>query len=124
MSYPFRIGSYFGKGEQYYSWIHIDDICNLFYEVLVNDSMISTFNGSAPSPATNKEIAQAISIAKNQKNIIIPVPAFFLKSLMGEMSDVVLNSCRAIPSALMATNCQFKHTVLPMAIKDLFDKKI
>ncbi len=124
MSYPFRVGSYFGNGSQFYPWIHIDDICKLFHKALTDDSMKSTYNGTAPSPATNKELAEAISFAKNNKNIIIPVPAYMVRLLMGEMSEVVLNSCRAIPSALMETDFQFNHPDLNLAVKDLFDRNI
>ncbi len=124
MSYPFRIGSYFGNGQQYYPWIHIDDICQIFWEALQNESMTGIYNASAPNPATNKEIAQAIAQAYGKKALLLPIPAFLTKALMGEMSSCVLNSTRAIPQALQNQGFQFQYPNLVAAIKDLLDRNI
>ena len=69
MTYPLRVGSYFGNGQQYYPWIHLDDICQIFIKALLNDKMVGIYNGTAPSPVTNKQLAQAISKAHHQKTL-------------------------------------------------------
>jgi uncharacterized protein (TIGR01777 family) len=124
MSYPFRLGSYFGNGQQYYSWIHLDDICQIFIKAILNDQMTGIYNGTAPSPATNKDLAQAISKAHHQKTLLVPAPSFAAKTLLGEMSAVVLHSTRAIPKALQEMQHVFQFTDLVAALEDLFKRKM
>lgn len=123
-TYPFRIGAYFGFGQQYYAWIHIDDICKIFIRAIGDVSMTGIYNGTAPTPVTTKELAQAISKAYHQKTLLLPVPTPLMKIAMGEMSDIVLNSTRAIPKALQDLNFQFEHSELVAAIEDLIGKGI
>lgn len=123
-TYPFRLGAYFGFGQQYYSWIHIDDICKIFIRAIEDASMTGIYNGAAPTPITTKELAQAISKAYHQKTLLLPVPTPLLKLGMGEMSDIVLNSTRAIPKALQDLNFQFEHPELVGAIEDLIKKEM
>lgn len=118
-SYPFRIGAYFGWGQQYYPWIHIDDMCKIFIKAIEDASMSGIYNGAAPTPATTKEIAKAIANAYQQKTLLLPVPTPFLRLAMGEMASIVLNSTRAVPKALQDMNFEFEYPVLTPAIKNL-----
>lgn len=124
MSYPLRVGSYFGNGQQYYPWIHLDDICQVFIKALLKDSMTGIYNGAAPIPATNKHLAKAISKAHDQKTLLIPVPSCAAKTMLGEMSAVVLNSTRAIPQALQKEQHEFQFPELIPALEDLFKRKL
>lgn len=124
MSYPLRVGSYFGDGQQYYPWIHLDDICQIFIKALLNENMTGIYNGTAPSPVTNKDLAQAISKAHHQKTLLVPAPSFAAKTLLGEMAAVVLNSTRAIPKALQEMQYEFQFSDLVPALEDLFKRKI
>lgn len=124
LSYPVRVGAYFGNGQQYYPWIHIDDICQIFITALENEQMAGIYNGSAPEPATNKAIAAALAKATPKKIALMPVPAFSARLLMGEMANIILNSTRAVPKALEQVNFQFQHPNLSHAIEDLLERKV
>lgn len=124
MSYGFRLGAYFGNGQQYMAWIHIDDLCNIFIRALEEEKMTEVYNGTAPSPTTNKALTKALSAAHNQCTLILPVPAFALRTAMGEMADVVLHSTRAIPQALLDINHQHQFPELVGALEDLLKRKI
>ncbi len=124
LSYGFRVGAYFGNGQQYMSWIHIDDICNIFIRALEDDRMDGIYNGTAPSPTTNKVLAQALSTARDQHTLLVPVPKFALRAAMGEMADVVLNSTRVIPKALMDLGYDFQFPELVGALEDLLKRKL
>lgn len=124
MSYPLRVGSYFGDGQQYYPWIHLDDICQIFIKALLEKSMTGVYNGAAPAPVTNKKLAEAISKAHHQKTLLVPVPSFAAKTLLGEMSAVVLNSTRAVPQALQQMQHEFQFPDLVLALEDLFKRKL
>lgn len=123
-TYPFRIGAYFGFGQQYYAWVHIDDICKIFIRAIEDASMTGIYNGAAPTPVTTKELAQALSKAYHQKTLLLPVPTPALRLAMGEMADIVLNSTRAIPKALQDSGFQFEHSELVGAMEDLIKKAI
>jgi hypothetical protein len=124
MSYPLRVGSYFGNGQQYYPWIHLDDICQIFIKALHENTMTGIYNGTAPVPTTNKQLAQAISKAQHQKTLLVPVPYCAAKTMLGEMSAVVLNSTRAIPQALQKLQHDFQFPNLVPALEDLFKRKL
>lgn len=124
MTHFSRTGSYFGNGQQYYAWIHIDDIARLFIEAMENQQMAGIYNGTAPQPATNKDLGQALIQGRQKKMLLLPVPSFVPKLLMGEMANVVLNSTRAIPEATTATGFKFQYGDLTTAIKDLYQRKI
>lgn len=124
MTYPLRVGSYFGNGQQYYPWIHLDDICHIFIKALQEEAMTGIYNGSAPIPATNKSLAQAISKARHQKTLLVPVPYCAAKAMLGEMSAVVLNSTRAIPQALQKMQHDFQFPDLVPALEDLLKRKL
>lgn len=123
-SYPFHLGTYFGNGQQYYSWIHLDDICHIFIKALEDKNMSGIYNGTSPFPATNKTIAHAIAQVYKQKTLIVPIPRLVAQLLMGEMSAIVLNSTPVIPQALQELNYSFLFSDLGSALKDIFDRKI
>lgn len=124
MSYGFRVGAYFGWGQQYMAWIHIDDICNIFIRALEDEQMTGVYNGTAPEPVTNKHLAQALSTARDQHTLLVPVPTPALRLAMGEMADVVLNSTRVVPQALMDLQHEFLYPDLVRALEDVLRRKI
>lgn len=124
MSYGFRVGAYFGWGQQYMAWIHIDDICNIFIHALEDEQMKGVYNGTAPEPVTNKHLAKALSTARDQHTLLVPVPTPALRLAMGEMADVVLNSTRVIPQALMDLQHEFLYPDLIQALEDVLRRKI
>lgn len=123
-SYRFRIGSYFGKGNQYYSWIHLDDICNILIHAMENSTMDGVYNGVAPNPTTSKGLAQQIANAKQQKALLVPVPKWLMNIAMGEMSAALYNSTKVAPEELLTTDFSFEHPDLLGALKHLFHNKI
>jgi len=126
MILPARMGAgaYFGDGAQWYSWIHLDDVCNLFIHAIQQATLAGTYNAVAPNPATNKELAAALMRALDRPQILLPAPAFALKLAMGEMADVVLNSTRVSSAKVEASGFRFSHPNLEAALLDLLTRKI
>lgn len=114
-----RVGSYFGNGKQWYSWIHIEDVCRLFLHALENPDMRGIYNAVAPNPVTNKELVEQIGKVKGGPNLIAPVPAFLLRTAMGEMADVVLNSNRVSAEKTETTGFSFLFPELRPTLEDL-----
>lgn len=123
-SYKVRVGAYFGDGAQYYSWIHIDDLCKIFMEAVENETMEGIYNGVAPEAVSNKHLAKTIAKAMDKKALVMPVPTFALRLAMGEMAAAILDSTRVQPNRLLEAKFEFDHTDLEQALRDLLEKRL
>ena len=117
------IYNYFGSGSQYYSWIHIDDLCRIFLKNVSDDTMVGVYNTVAPKPITNKEFTVEIKDALGGI-AALPAPKFGLRLLLGEMADVVLNSNRVYPDRLEDTKFHYDYSDLGLSVKDLVNREI
>jgi uncharacterized protein (TIGR01777 family) len=114
------LGAILGTGKQWQSWIHIDDLVEMFYLSLVNSSVNGVYNAVAPEPIRHREMMKMIA-KKLKKPLIFPaIPAWFLKVILGEMSILVTGgnniSSEKIQKELTFT---FKFTSFAEAIKKL-----
>ena len=120
MSRPVRwgVGSPLAKGDQYVSWIHIDDLISSIIHIF-NNQLEGPFNLSAPEPATNKELMQSIAKALKKPFFMPAVPGFVIRTMVGEMASAVLGSCRTSSEKLVASGFQFQYGDLKVALRDL-----
>ena len=118
---PLKAGlsSYFGDGQQWYPWIHIDDLCNMFIHALHTESIKGVYNAVAPNPVRNIDFARQLGEATQKSPLIVPAPAFALRLGMGEMADVVLNSTRCSSQKIEATGFAFQFSDLVPALRDV-----
>jgi len=116
--------TYFGNGRQWYSWIHLDDICRQFIFVLENEKTEGVYNGVAPHPARNKTIAQVLPKAKGISAIVLPAPSIALRLAMGEMADAVLNSSKVSSEKIQQAGFQYEHPDLEEALRHLIQQKL
>ena len=114
--------AYFGSGKQYYSWIHINDICKMFKECLLNKQASGIYNAVVPLPLTNKDFTKVIAKSLYNPHLVVPAPAFALRLAMGEMANVVLNSNRVIPTRMTELGFEYEFEDLSKAIIDLTQK--
>ena len=91
LPFNFWLGIYFGNGEQIYSWIHIEDLCQMFIMAIENEKMKGVYNGAAPHPVTNKDFTEITAKALDKSALLVPSPSFAMRLAMGEMADVVLS---------------------------------
>lgn len=120
---PFKlfVGGPLGSGKQYYSWIHIDDIANLFVFALETPAAIGPINGTSPNPATNKELGKMLGRQLGRPSFI-GAPGFLLKLALGEKADLVLTGQRVRPKRALDLGFQFAHPELPEALAHLLTK--
>lgn len=123
-TYKVGVGTYFGDGSQIYSWIHIDDICQMFIHALENEDLDNIYNGVSPNPVSNKKLAIDIGKAMNKTTLPIPAPAFAMKIALGEMSAVVLSSSNVSAQRISETGFQFEYPELIPALKDILGRKV
>ena len=119
MLLPFRLGAggRLGAGTQWMSWIHVDDLAEMFAFALEND-VRGVWNAASPNPVTNARFTRELGGALHRP-AILPVPAFALKILFGEMAGVILGSQRAVPEAALHAGFSFRFADLSAALRDL-----
>lgn len=117
---PFRLGlgARLGGGEQWFPWIHMDDIVGILRHSLVNEQVKGPINGAAPGIVTNADFTKDLAAVLNRPTFF-PVPEFALQILMGEMAEVVLNSQRVVPKVALDTGYEFKYPNLRPALESL-----
>lgn len=118
---PFRlgVGGPLAGGEQYVSWIHIEDELGLIMWALDDESVSGTINATSPEPVTNKEFSKALGRAVNRP-AIMPVPGLVLDLKFGrEFGQVLRGGQRVIPKRAVELGYEFKHPRLDEALSDL-----
>lgn len=124
LSFMFRLGIYFGNGKQWYSWIHIDDLCRMFIWAIENEKAEGVYNAVSPQPLSNYDLTKAISTAKGGAYLLMPAPAFALRLAMGEMADAVLNSSKVSSQKIENEGFTFQFPEAVLALKDLLKRKV
>jgi uncharacterized protein (TIGR01777 family) len=116
---PFRmgVGGRLGSGKQWMSWIHLEDLAAMF-QFALEHPVRGAFNGVAPYPVSNSEFTGTLSQALHRP-AIFPVPAFALKAIFGEMSEILLASQRVTPASAEAAGFRFRFPQLAPALADL-----
>jgi uncharacterized protein len=109
------IGSPLGTGSQWVSWIHEQDLVDVFVDAIENPNQ-AIVNAVAPNPATNTQMLKAIAKTLNKPTFMPNVPGFVLKIILGEMATVVLGSAK-VESNVPKEN--FKFPNIDSAIEDL-----
>jgi len=97
----FGVSGYFGNGAQWYSWIHLDDLAKIYMAAIDDERYTGPINATAPIPVRNKRLAKVLAKALSNPAIALPVPAFGLKLVFGEMSHTILDSCRVSSQKLV-----------------------
>ncbi|MEW9799179.1 TIGR01777 family oxidoreductase [Alteromonas sp. CYL-A6] len=122
MALPFKlgIGGKIGSGEQYLSWIHIDDMVSAMLYLLSHDSCRGVYNMTAPEPVTNKVFSQALARALHRP-CLFTVPAFSMKLLMGEAADMVLTGQRVVPARLQEAGFSFRYADADSALTAIYN---
>ena len=125
MALPVRwgVGSPLASGHQYLSWIHIDDLCQMFIKAIEDEKMQGAFNAVGVEPVTNKEMTQAIAKILKKPLWTPHVPDFALKLVLGEMADIVIHGNKISSQKIQKIGFTFQFTDLGQALQNLFEKK-
>ncbi len=118
---PFRLGmgGPLGRGDQWMSWIALEDHLRAMEHALFVDRVNGPVNVVSPNPVRNLHFAATLGRVLTRP-AIIPVPVVALELLYGEMArETILASQRALPAALSASGFDFKHPTLEGALRSL-----
>jgi uncharacterized protein (TIGR01777 family) len=115
---PFKLGlgGPIAGGEQFLSWIHLEDEVSLILWALDNEEVSGVINASAPNPVTNREFAKALGRALHRP-AVIPVPKLAVTAMRGrELADAVAGGARVIPRRALDLGSEFRHPDLDEAL--------
>lgn len=112
------LGSPFGNGRQWQSWIHIADITSMYKAAIVG-KWEGVFNGTAPNPVTNSELTSAIAKHLNKPFFMPKVPRLLMRMLLGKMHVLLFASQKVLPKLALQNGFEFKYNRLNDALNDL-----
>ncbi len=121
LPYQMYVGGPAGSGRQFMPWIHIDDEVNAIRFLIEQSTAQGAFNLCAPSPVTNREFGNTLGRVMHRPSLL-PVPAFVLHMLLGEVADLVLEGQRAFPKRLQSLGYEFRFAELEPALRDLLSR--
>lgn len=116
---PFRmgVGGKVGSGQQWMSWIALDDVVSAIGHVLTSEAVKGSVNFVAPNPVRNAEFTRTLGKVLSRPTIF-PIPAFGVRLVFGEMADaLLLSSQRVEPRRLKEAGYQFRHPQLESTLR-------
>lgn len=125
MLFPFSmgLGGVVGNGQQYMSWISIDDVVGVIDTMLANNEMTGPYNLVAPNPVTNYSFTKSLGKVLRRPTVS-PLPAFMARMMFGEMADaLLLSSSRVATTRLKSAGYTFADSDLTETLTRLLDKK-
>ena len=121
---PFKLGGggVMGSGDQYVSWVALDDLTGIVLHALTNESLAGPVNAVAPHPVTNYELTKTLGrVLKRPTKAWMPTPV--VKALFGEMGDaLLLSSTRVEPARLQASGYTFRYPELEGALRHILGR--
>ena len=121
-SFKLGLGGRLGHGNQWMSWIHRQDWVAIADRLLIDSSLSGAFNATAPNPVTNTEFTRRLG-AHLHRPTFLHLPALLLKSLLGEMSSLMLGSQRVIPKRMLESGLEFHFQDLDSALRQILAAK-
>ena len=115
--FKFGVGGRLGSGQQWMSWIAIEDVVGIIRHAIANEQVSGPVNVVAPNPVRNEEFTRLLA-GMLHRPAIFPAPAFVLRLAMGEMADaVLLSSDRVKPGQMLAAGYKFRFEILEPALR-------
>ena len=108
-----------GNGNQYFPWIHITDLCNIYLKAINDQNMNGAYNAVSPGYVTHNEFIRTMARVMNKPLFLPPVPAFVLKMILGEMSEVILKGNRISSEKIISSGYRFIYMNLDSALKNI-----
>ena len=121
-AFKLGVGGSMGSGQQWMSWIHIDDYIAVLIELLTNPNAQGAYNMTAPQPLTNQAFTEHLAKALNRR-VFFSTPAWVLQLLLGERADLLLGGQRVFPVRVTDLGYTFKYHDLDDTLQALFNQK-
>ncbi|MGK2878175.1 MAG: TIGR01777 family oxidoreductase [Solirubrobacterales bacterium] len=119
-AFKLGVGGKLGDGDQWWSWVTLDDVVRAFVHAVDHPELRGPFNVAAPNPVTNAEFTKSLGSVLHRPTFL-PAPKFALKTFAGEMADEMLLASQRIDSSkITAAGFDFSDTELDPALASIF----
>ncbi|WP_025716206.1 TIGR01777 family oxidoreductase [Paenibacillus sp. 1-18] len=118
LPYKFGFGGKIGSGNQWMSWIHIEDIVRLITYCIHTTEIVGAVNASSPHPLTNDQFGRTVAQVYHRPHWFA-VPGFLVQKLVGEMSTLVLDGQKVLPRKAVEHGFKFNYPLLKEALEEL-----
>ncbi|GIO97737.1 epimerase [Paenibacillus lautus] len=118
LPYKLGVGGKIGSGKQWLSWIHIDDIVDLIDYCIRHEDISGAVNAASPHAVTNDEFGRSIAKVYHRLHWL-PLPAFMLQTILGEMSLILLKGQRILPAKALRHGFQFRYPEVTGALQQI-----
>lgn len=117
---PFKMfaGGPIGTGQQWFSWIHREDLVSLILRALTHSEMEGVFNATAPQPVRMAELTNTLGEVMNRPSWL-PVPSFALEAMLGDGAKVVLEGQEVLPKRTLASGFEYQYSTIKPALKQI-----
>jgi len=105
--FKWGLGSPLGSGKQWFSWISLHDLVNIFLYLIAERNISGPINCTSPHPVTNRQMTHALGQALHRPTFLPPVPSFLIRGILGEFSDVFIKGQKVMPRKLLANGFVF-----------------
>ena len=120
MIFPFYmgVGGHIGNGQQWFPWVHVDDVAGIFAHALENDHVTGVLNAVAPQTSRNTDFTRAFADALTRP-ALVTVPGVALKLVLGsERAAMLLEGQKVIPKRTLESGYRFKYPLLSQACRE------
>lgn len=120
MLLPFRlgVGGPIGRGRNWFSWIHRDDLVALFLWAIDSETVRGPVNGGSPGPVRNRDFSRALGRVLHRP-AVLPIPPPALRLAFGEVATVLTASQRCLPEKSQRLDFQFRHPEVEAGLRDI-----
>ncbi len=120
--YRYYLGSPLGSGNQWFSWIHMKDLVNIYISLIHDRDAHGIFNCTAPNPVRNREMTKTLGRVLKKPVFMPSVPGFLIRLIMGEFGDTILKGQRVFPKKLQHMGFSFQFPDLQKALEDILQE--
>jgi len=117
------MGSPLGRGKQWMSWIHCDDLVEAMRFLIARSDISGAVNCVAPFRVTNREFTKALAQALGALQFLPAIPSFILKAAMGEFAGVLLEGQKVVPKKLLDAGFVFGYSKIGEALREIVTKR-
>ena len=119
-SFRFGVATWLGRGDQWLSWVHRDDVVAAILFLLARDDLAGPFNLTAPVPVTARQLCDALR-GQHRTLFSLGAPAAPMRILLGEMADeLLLQGQRVLPEGLAASGFEFRYPDIDGALAQIY----
>ena len=118
-SFRFGCAPVIGSGQQYISWIHIDDLCKMISKAISDKKITGVYNAVAPQPLSYLNLTKLVIHLLGKKYSLVHIPGFILKLSIGELANLIIQSSRVSSKKIESTGFHFNYPQADHAVRDL-----